>query len=845
MTTPHSEPGVSGPRLTSNGLSLKGKLILLFVLIKVLPLLLLAFLARDQIRQLGHELSSSFEQQGLQSVRALNSAADAAIEDSVMALDTAARDNIERMSTDTARAIAAFLYARDADLRLVAQLPASADSYRQFILSRQAALPIAPEWQLSADGSQWQILGDTGNHHETPAELLDNPTVVELHYRAPEAINQTRMLPLYRELTLISLDGQEQLKILGDGTVSQELHNVQQRQYSFAGSEHYFSELAGLNAGEIYVSEVIGEYRPAHLIGLYTPATAARAGLNYHPEEEAYAGPENPHGKRFEGIVRWVMPIDHNGQRQGYISLALDHQHLQAFTDYLRPTNERYSNTGDARDGNYAFIWDDLGRNIAHPRHYFITGFNRKTGEREVPWLPEEDWAAYLNSGLPFSEFSQQLANYEDQGNHRKASKAQAAQGLVGLDCRYLDFAPQCKGWMDLTQDGGSGSFLLNWSGISKLTTVAPIPYFTGRYGNSPRGFGFVSIGANVDDFHRSANDTRERISHQIDHFSTNLEATSRKVSERVSDTMTTTTSRLGVVTAVMTMLVVLIAIWIAVYLSSHIRALINGISRFQQGERNFRFATRKRDEIAQLATAFNGMADSIQSNIQSLETEIRQRQQTEILLRKMQDQLEHLVDERTAALTAANAELHFQIEERRQAESRARHMAEHDPLTGLANRLKFQAQVEIALINNHDHQQRLVLMFLDLDRFKSVNDTLGHHMGDQLLCQVARTISRQVRMADTVARLGGDEFAILMTNIAEDHTVERIASQIIESLNEPFLIEGNAILTGTSVGISRFPDDARDADLLLIQADQAMYAAKNDGGNRFCWYHKIPLHQA
>lgn len=815
-------------------LGIKGKLILLFVLIKVIPLLLLAFLAREQILQLGDQLNDSFHKQGEQSLQALSTAANIAINDSVDALDNSARDNLERLTTDTARSVAAFLYARDADIRLVSQLPIDTSVWQAFMNSRVGQLPTAGSWQLNADASAWIDTSPPPTPPFSRPEGLD--LTAELHYRGVEIINQSQTVPLYREMTLIGLDGQEQLKILADGSISQDLRNVAKRSNTYAGSETYFADLPQLAANGIYVSEMIGEYRPSRLIGLYTPTTATAAGLSYHPEQEAYAGPENPLGRPFEGIVRWVMPRYQNGQLQGYVSLALDQRHLQNFTDHLSPTHERYTRTGDASSGNYAFMWDYKGRNIAHPRHYFISGFNPATGEREVPWLPAEDWQAYQTSGLSFAEFAHRLKEYDDQGPHRKASTEQAKTGLVGLDCRYLDFAPQCSSWMDLTALGGSGSFLINWSGISKLTTVAPIPYFSGRY-SGHRGFGFITIGANVADFHAPAERSRQQISAEIRSFGAQLQAFTEAVNSQVNSSQSSTTLRLTAATTVMTGLVILVAIWMALYLSSHIRELVQGIHRFQQGERDFRFQTGDHDELAQLASAFDGMADSIQNNIQTLETEIRQRQQTEVLLRKMQDQLEQLVDERTAALTASNAELHFQIEERRQAESRARHMAEHDPLTGLANRLKFQAELEIALIQNRTSQQRLVLMFLDLDRFKLVNDTLGHHIGDQLLCQVARTISRQVRMIDTVARLGGDEFAILMTNIAEDTTVERIAGQIVRSLAQPFVINGNAVLTGTSIGISRYPDDARDAHLLVIHADQAMYQAKNAGGNCYCWY--------
>jgi hypothetical protein len=154
-------------------------------------------------------------------------------------------------------------------------------------------------------------------------------------------------------------------------------------------------------------------------------------------------------------------------------------------------------------------MWDYQDRSIAHPRHQSIIGVDPATGEYEQPWLDTETHEAWKKSGKPLNVFLATAPIFDRQSRDKKPSAEQGKAGIRGLDCRYLGFAPQCHGWNDLTQDGGSGSFVILWSGVWKLTTAATIPYYTGPYGKSRRGFGYVTIGANVDEFHKAATDTR------------------------------------------------------------------------------------------------------------------------------------------------------------------------------------------------------------------------------------------------------------------------------------------------------------------------------------------------
>jgi len=171
-------------------------------------------------------------------------------------------------------------------------------------------------------------------------------------------------------------------------------------------------------------------------------------------------------------------------------------------------------------------------------------------------------------------------------------------------------------------------------------------------------------------------------------------------------------------------------------------------------------------------------------------------------------------------------------VTERRQAEAKIIHMARHDALTNLPNRVLFQDKMEQALGNGAE----LAVMFLDLDRFKGVNDSLGHSVGDALLCAVTERLQRVVRGVDTVARLGGDEFAIVQID-ARPTDASELAARIIDTLVEPFDIHGHQVIIGTSIGIAMAPGDGNEPDQLLRNADMALYRAKAEGRGAYHFF--------
>ncbi|HRF03185.1 EAL domain-containing protein [Accumulibacter sp.] len=171
-------------------------------------------------------------------------------------------------------------------------------------------------------------------------------------------------------------------------------------------------------------------------------------------------------------------------------------------------------------------------------------------------------------------------------------------------------------------------------------------------------------------------------------------------------------------------------------------------------------------------------------------------------------------------------------ITERKAAQQRAEFLAHHDPLTGLPNRLLLRDRLEQALATARRSHGRVALMFLDLDRFKTINDSLGHPVGDKLLQAVVARLTTCVRESDTISRQGGDEFVIVLRDARDSESVSRLADKIQQRMGEPFRIDQHALSTSFSIGIALFPDDGQDFDSLTQKADTAMYHAKHAGRN-------------
>ncbi len=800
-------------------LGIRAKLIGIFVLIKVIPLLILAIFLFYLMGNLGGLVARQVALLSEQMGEAITAVGTSATNDASKALDERAREEIERLTTDTARSLARFLYERDADIRFAASLAASPESFRSFLSSRQGAVVYHQPWKLSADGSSWEP--------ETTAESSDDKAVVanieenkkEFHYRPPETKGIVRWQPLYLEMTLVDLNGQELVKVTTSQRMHGELRDVSNPENTYIKAERYFSELKKLKPGQIYVSDVIGAYQPSPVIGPYTREAARRLGIRFEPEKAGYAGKENPVGRRFQGLIRWATPVVEAGEIVAYVTLALDHTHIMEFTDHLVPTTQRYSAISDALSGNYAFMWDYLGRNISHPRDYFIVGYDPDTGEPVMPWLEETHYAEWQRSGLGVRDFLATLPWFEGQGHDKKPSKDMVKQGHLALDCRFLNFAPQCAGWMNLTRYGGSGSFVIFWGGLWKLTTAAVIPYFTGQYANSPRGFGFVTIGANVDQFHQPAVESRKRLAHIVDKQLERAKEHERDLLSSIKRALTKAYMEISLSTLLMTLAVILIAVWMASYLTRRITALINGIRHFEQGNLSYRLPLESRDEMGQLTESINAMAEKLGVAFNEIQTTADDLSMQNVANQRLMEEMQE------------------EITERQRAERKLNRLAYYDSLTQLPNRAQLNEWLGSQLKQAEKRGEVLAVLFIDLDGFKYVNDTLGHSIGDRLLLKVANRLRHQSRMGDFIARLGGDEFTVVLQNVPDIEAAGQVAQKIIDQLSTKFVVAGHDVYINASIGVCVFPDNGTDVDTIMKNADTAMYHAKDQGKGcyRFC----------
>lgn len=213
------------------------------------------------------------------------------------------------------------------------------------------------------------------------------------------------------------------------------------------------------------------------------------------------------------------------------------------------------------------------------------------------------------------------------------------------------------------------------------------------------------------------------------------------------------------------------------------------------------------------------------------------------VLINRHKDGTLYTVEERIAPmLDDKGAISHFialveDIAPRSADQERQQFLAFHDSLTGLINRPMLMETLAQSIVwSAHDHAL-MALLFLDLDKFKPVNDKYGHGMGDQLLMAVAGRLRAAVRKSDVVARLGGDEFAIIENELSDPAQAGHLASKLVESIQQPFNLERRRIRIGASIGIAVYPADGEDATTLLAHADEAMYRAKQAGRNGWCYY--------
>ena len=921
-------------------LQIRTKLIILFIFIKVIPLVLLAVVTLFAIQSLSHFFSENTSELKQTTKHIVSNTANVAVSDSILALDRKSQAALERLSGQIANSVADFLGERDADLLLLATMPKDQATFQHFIDNKIKLISKdkSDRYIYSDAESKW-VRSDT-----TQAPTVYKQATLNENSREFNRIDPVRYdiepMPIYREISFFDLQGREQVKVSTLNPIKVDISN---QRNTYLKAESYYPELSRLNQGDIYVSDVVGEYVPSRVIGLFTKEKAANLGIPFEPEQHGYAGKENPVGKRFKGIIRFVTPVYQNDTKIGYVSLALDHRHIMAFTDTVDPLNYSDLDVSDATEGNYAFMWDYKGRSISHVRDYFISGFDPKTGERAVPWISTEIEQAYKESQIDdINDFLATYPIFDFQSLDKKPSLASIKNGLVGLDCRYLNFSPQCHGWMQVTENGGLGSFIIFFSGVWKLTTAATIPYYTGQYGKTPRGFGFITIGANVDEFHKAADESKANLSKLLDTQLSHIDEIIEKTETKTEHQVKTLVNELSVSTMVMIAFMIAIAFWLSNELRKRIHELIVGAEHYTNNDLTYRIPVNSRDEIGLLSESFNSMALSLNQHILkekemnlSLEQRIAERTQqltqlnqrmTYELTEKEQQALQlkiyaNIFSNTTEAIMIidlsgeilsvnkaftsmtgysadeAIGEHHYMLNsaehspsfyrqirqtvfakqiwegevwvskkngdiypalviiipildinenithfagiqhdmsELKRNERILHNQAYFDPLTGLPNRALGYDRLAHAIVNAKSNNSKVAVLFLDLDKFKQVNDSMGHDTGDLLLCSVGQRLSDVCRETDTVSRLGGDEFLIVLESIAMYDDVIHIVKNIIQSLAEPFSINNQTIHTSTSIGVTFYPEDGLSLHQLLRNSDIAMYRAKAKGRNTY-----------
>ena len=237
------------------------------------------------------------------------------------------------------------------------------------------------------------------------------------------------------------------------------------------------------------------------------------------------------------------------------------------------------------------------------------------------------------------------------------------------------------------------------------------------------------------------------------------------------------------------------------------------------------------------------GHARELKLNLQNkeliadLNNEVNHRSHTQVLLEDSKRYLEHKVKERTRELEVINQNLIKEISDKEKAEESLEYIAYHDELTNLPNRNLLIDRITDSIETARRNQEKLGIIFLDLDRFKTINDSLGHNIGDKLIQEVAKRLLYTLRKEDTISRNGGDEFVVVIKRMLNSNEAILIAQKIIENMTNIFEIDSHKIHIGASIGISLYPNDGDSALELVRNADTAMFSAKKNGGNRLQFY--------
>jgi len=762
--------------------SIKLKLIVIFVIFKVLPLILLALVGIYSFSKIDKLLQINSKNIIKQSQTSIKNTTKIAISDSIIALDKKSQTALEDKTITIANEIADFLKNTDKDILFLSKLQINNKLLKKFYTQKTREVFIPSKYIYDTQTNSWiKENRKTLTKTKQIAQLQDNSK--EFH-KITKQYEKKESIPIYKEITFYKPNGMEIYKI---SSIDQTLKNISDKNNTYLHAEDYFKEAKKLKENEIYVSKVIGAYIPSPIIGSFTKAKAKQKSIPFEPKNYAYAGKENPVGKKFEAIIRFVTPIYHHSKLQGYLTMALDHHHIMDFTDFANPLLLGKIDISDASDGNYAFMWNNDFECISHPRDYFIVGYDAKTGEKVPGWIDSSMAEKFKQSKEKnLNAFLKKQPVFFKQSLQKKPNISQIKNGQLGLDCKYLNFAPQCQGWSQLVKDGGYGSFVIFWSKVWKLTTAASIPYYTGRYGDSKTGFGFVTIGANVDEFHSAATKTKKEIAKVLKQENKNIEENIKAVSQTVFENIKNQINKIISITIILIVLVVYVAISVAKYLSKRISKIIIGTQMIKKRDFDYRITCNSNDELGKLVESFNEMAESI-------------------------SKLNHDLEKKLFT----------------------------DDLTGLNNRKALYRDIK------NDNPETLFL--IDIDSFKNINDHYGSIAGNFILKEFSKLLNdfvSQYKMS--LYRIGSDEFVLLSTNKCSNEKIQNIISNLNKSISSMHFKNKQLYIDTTisfTCGVSEGKGNLLEyADLALNEAKHRKllfltYDAKNPNMNKHTEY--------
>ena len=704
-----------------NNYPIKTKLIIIFIIFKILPLFLLSAIAITSFIELEENLHNNSKEIITKSQSSIEKTTNLAISDSIDALDKKSQNTLEFRTFLIANRVAYFLNQRDKEILNLSKQHITQNILQSFYNRKNRNINIAAEYYYNNNKNEWLPKNThTDAVNSESAKLKDNAR--EFHKVYLKKVNK-KFIPIYKEIAFYDTNGKEIYKV---SSIDKTLKDISIKKNTYCRAEDYYQESLKLKKEEIYVSKVIGQYIPSPIIGTFTKEKASKANIAFEPKKYGYAGVENPLGKKFEGIVRFVTPVFEHNKLKGFLSFALNHQHIMNFTDFIDPLSTIPLNISDASKGNYAFMWSADFKAISHPRDYFIVGYDSKTGEMVPGWMDSELASNFKKSNEKnLNTFLSKQPLFLNQSLSKKPNLNQVKIGQIGLDCRYLNFAPQCQGWNQLTNNGGYGSFIILWSGVWKLTTAAAIPYYTGQYANSKVGFGFVTIGANVTDFHKAATETKENIDKLFDKEKVQIQESITKITKHIFSNIKSQINKMTITTIFLTILVIYIAIFMSNYISKRINKIIIGTKKLKHSNFDYKITSTSKDEFGKLTNSFNEMAESICSLTNDL-----------------------------------NEKLYI------------------DDLTKLKSRRAFYKDIKIC--------KNPILFLIDIDLFRNINDYYGVEAGNFVLVEFAKIINEfALNNKMNVYRIGSDEFLLLEDKEFNADCVEKTITKLSNILTQ------------------------------------------------------------